>query len=178
MSSPCLPGWWEINRQPQMLTWAGVREPSFHSGHGTCILRQAEWGGGVCCEWPWGRVLPHWLGWVGRFELQFSPGSSDGKRICLYCRRPRFDSWVRKIPWRREWQPTPVFLPGESHGQRGLAGYSPWDHEESSTTEWLTLSLSGHVILFAATYFFSFFFFDLRSILHLFLKIWKLYRCL
>ena len=35
------------------------------------------------------------------------------------------ESWVRKIPWRREWQPTPVFLPGESHGQRSLVGYSP-----------------------------------------------------
>ena len=39
------------------------------------------------------------------------------------------------IPWRRTWQPTPVFLPGESHGQRNLAGYSPWDQEESDTTE-------------------------------------------
>ena len=39
-----------------------------------------------------------------------------------------FDSWVGKIPWRRPWQPTPVFLPGESHGQRSLAGYSPWSH--------------------------------------------------
>ena len=39
---------------------------------------------------------------------------------------PRFDPWVRKIPWRREWLPTPVFLPGEFHGQKGLAGYSPW----------------------------------------------------
>ena len=37
-----------------------------------------------------------------------------------------FDPWVRKIPWRREWQPTPVFLPGEFHGQRSLMGYSPW----------------------------------------------------
>ena len=37
-----------------------------------------------------------------------------------------FDSWIGKIPWRRKWQPTPVFLPGESHGQRKLAGYSPW----------------------------------------------------
>ena len=36
------------------------------------------------------------------------------------CRRPGFDPWVRKIPWRRKWQPTPVFLPGESHGQRSL----------------------------------------------------------
>ena len=47
----------------------------------------------------------------------------------------RFDPWVRKIPWRREWQPTPVFLPGESHGQRSLAGYSPWGRKESDTTE-------------------------------------------
>jgi len=42
-----------------------------------------------------------------------------------------FDSWVRKIPWRRKWQPTLVFLPKKSHGQRGLAGYSLWDHKES-----------------------------------------------
>ena len=40
--------------------------------------------------------------------------------------RPGFDPWVGKMPWKREWPPTPVFLPGESHGQRGLAGYSPW----------------------------------------------------
>ena len=44
-------------------------------------------------------------------------------------------SWVRKIPWRRKWQPTPVFVPGESHGQRSLAGYSPWGRKESDTTE-------------------------------------------
>ena len=37
-----------------------------------------------------------------------------------------FDPWVEKTPWRRAWQPTPAFLPGESHGQRSLAGYSPW----------------------------------------------------
>ena len=46
-----------------------------------------------------------------------------------------FDSWVGKIPWRREWQPTPVFSPGESQGQRSLTGYSPWGHKESDTTE-------------------------------------------
>ena len=40
-----------------------------------------------------------------------------------------------QIPWRREWQPTPVFLPGKSHGQRSLAGYNPWGHKESDTTE-------------------------------------------
>ena len=46
------------------------------------------------------------------------------KRL-LQCGRPGFDPWVRKIPWRRKWQPTPVFLPGESHGRRSLVGYNP-----------------------------------------------------
>ena len=46
-------------------------------------------------------------------------------RIYLQCRRPWLKPWVRKIPWRRKWQSTPLFLLGESHGQRSLAGYSP-----------------------------------------------------
>ena len=46
-----------------------------------------------------------------------------------------FNPWVRKIPWRRKWQPTPVFSPGESHGQRNLVGYSPWGQEESDMAE-------------------------------------------
>ena len=56
----------------------------------------------------------------------------------LQCRRHKrsgFNPWVRKMTWRRAWQPTPVFLPGESHGQRSLAGYSSWDCKESDTTE-------------------------------------------
>ena len=52
---------------------------------------------------------------------------------------PGLHPWVRKIPWRRKWEPTPVFLPGESHGQKSLVGYSPWGHKELDTTEWLTL---------------------------------------
>ena len=48
----------------------------------------------------------------------------DSKESCLQCRRPGFDPWVRKIPWRREWKTTPVLLPGKSYGQRNLAGYS------------------------------------------------------
>ena len=50
------------------------------------------------------------------------------------CRRHRFNPWVRKISWRRKWQPTPVFLPGKSQGQRSLAGYSPWGPKESDMT--------------------------------------------
>ena len=45
--------------------------------------------------------------------------------------RQRFDPLIGKIPWKREWLPTPVFLPGEFHGQRGLASYNPWDRKES-----------------------------------------------
>ena len=48
---------------------------------------------------------------------------------------PGFNPWVGKIPWRRAWQPTAVFLPEESHGQRSMAGYSPWGHKELDTTE-------------------------------------------
>ena len=53
----------------------------------------------------------------------------------VQCGRPGFDPWVGKIPWRRKWQPTPVFLPGEYHGQRSLAGYIPWGLKESHMTE-------------------------------------------
>ena len=54
----------------------------------------------------------------------------SGKRICLPSRRCRFSPWVGKIPWRRKWQPTPVFLPGKSHGGRKLADFSPWGLRE------------------------------------------------
>ena len=55
--------------------------------------------------------------------------------------QPRYNPWVGKIPWRREWQPSSAFLPGEkSHGQRSLVGYNPWGCKESDTTEQLTLN--------------------------------------
>ena len=50
----------------------------------------------------------------------------------LQSRRPGFDPWVGKIPWKRAWQPPQVFLPGEAHGQRNLAGYSPWVAESQT----------------------------------------------
>ena len=59
------------------------------------------------------------------------PGGTSGKESAFKCRRHKthgFDPWVGKIPWRRKWQPTPVFLPGKSHGQRSLVGYSPCGH--------------------------------------------------
>ena len=64
------------------------------------------------------------------------------KTIHPQCGRPGFNPWVGNTPWRREWQPTPVFLPGKSHGQRSLVGCSPRGHKELDTTEQLTISLS------------------------------------
>ena len=65
--------------------------------------------------------------------MSFS-GGSDGKEAICQCNRlkgHRFSPWVGKIPWRREWQPTPVFLIREFQGQRSLVGYSLWSHKES-----------------------------------------------
>ena len=59
------------------------------------------------------------------------PDGSDGK-ASAYNAKTRFSPWVGKISWRRKWQPTPVFLPGKSHGQRSLVGYSPWGHSVCS----------------------------------------------
>ena len=55
----------------------------------------------------------------------------------FYRNKPQGFEQVPVLFWRRKWQPTPVFLPGEFHGQRSMAGYSPWGHKESDTTEWL-----------------------------------------
>ena len=70
----------------------------------------------------------------------FRTGSDRKER--LQFKRPRFHPWVRKIPWRREWLPTPVLLPGEFHAQRSLGGSSPWGRKEFHRTERQTLSLS------------------------------------
>ena len=65
------------------------------------------------------------------------PGDSVVKNLSADTgnRRHRFDPWVGKIPWRRAWQPTPVFLPGESHGKGILTGYSLWGHKEVDIAE-------------------------------------------
>ena len=68
------------------------------------------------------------------------------------CRRPELDPWVGKIPWRRAWQHTPVFLPGEFHGHRSLMSYSPWGRKELDTTEPLTFTLSSLSYFLGALY--------------------------
>ena len=76
-----------------------------------------------------------------RTELKLPNGSTSKEPTCQCkrCTRCGFSPWVVKIPWRRKWQPTPVFLPGKSHGQRNLAGYSPWGRKELDTTYQLTI---------------------------------------
>ena len=66
------------------------------------------------------------------------PGGASGIEPACQCRRHkrrRFDPWVSKVPWSRKWQPTLVFLPEKSHGQRSLSGHSPWDRKESFTID-------------------------------------------
>ena len=66
-------------------------------------------------------------------NIIYSDGSNGKESACNV--GDLVDSWVGKIPWRRAWQPTPVFLPGASHGQRNLVSCSQWGRKESDTTE-------------------------------------------
>ena len=90
--------------QLQMLAWAAVP-------------------GAASPEDPLGGVGRGLLGLFAEASPLYFPGGARRKRC-------GFDPWVWKIPWRRAWQPTPVFLPGESHGQRSLVDYSPWGCKE------------------------------------------------
>ena len=69
------------------------------------------------------------------FPVVQTTGRKESSCQCRSCRRHGFNLCVEKIPWKRKWQPTPVFLPGKPHGQRSLVGYSPWDHKELAKTE-------------------------------------------
>ena len=78
-----------------------------------------------------------WIIQISYLQMGFSAGSSGKEHTCPWrtLKRYGFYPWVEKIPWRRAWQPTPVFLPGESQGQRSLVGYSLWGRKESDATQ-------------------------------------------
>ena len=80
---------------------------------------------------PFLRCLPRW---------------HSGKESACHCRRCGFSLWVRKIPWRTEWQSTPVFLPGKFNGQRSLVGYNPWGHKKLDMTEQLSMRAFTHIL--------------------------------
>ena len=98
-------------------------------------------GGLACCD-SWGRKESdmieqlNWTDWLtGRKGF---PGTTSGKEPAYQCRRLkrcRFEPRIKKNPWRRAWQPTSVFLPGESHGQRSLPGYRPQVHKKLDMAE-------------------------------------------
>ena len=76
------------------------------------------------------------------------PRWQSGKESTRKCRRHkrfRFNPWVGKIPWKRKWQHTPVFLAGRPHGQRSLEGYSPWACKESDMTGWPHTHTHTHI---------------------------------
>ena len=75
--------------------------------------------------WRWGSELLWTVLTVELVQDLGFPRGAIGKEPACQCRRCRFSPWVRKIPWKWKWQPTPVFLPGESYGQRSLVGYNP-----------------------------------------------------
>ena len=96
--------------------------PQLPCGHSEAhLLLGMPLGRGYAFLW-----LPSWL------------SSEETSCQCRRGRRHRFDSWVRKIPWRRNWEPTPVFLPGKCHGQRSQAVCSPWGCKQSDPTEQLS----------------------------------------
>ena len=78
------------------------------------------------CHFTWTSQVQHL---VYETKQKGIPGGASGKESTCQCSRGGLDAWVRNIPWRRRWQPTPVFLPGESQGQRSPAGYSPRVHK-------------------------------------------------
>ena len=89
------------------------------------------------------------LNYISLYLYMGFPGGTSGKELACQCRRYKrhgFDPWVGMICWRRAWQPTSVFWPEESHGQRSLASYSPWGHREWDTTE-----VTEHVHIYTYT---------------------------
>ena len=102
--------------------------------------------------------LDHKEGWAPKnwcFWTFFFLSSCSASLVAQTVKNPpamqvnRFNPWARKIPWRRKWQPTPVFLPGKSHGWRSLAGYSPWGCKESDTAEWFHFMKSININIYA-----------------------------
>ena len=108
--------------------------------------------------------------------MGFPHGASSKEPACQ-CRRHKrhgFDSWVGKIPWRRARQPTPVFLPGESHGQRSLAGSTHWVSKSQTWLKWLS-KYSTHTvyIVIESCYFMSSFFQKFKNIYTTSLFLWQ-----
>ena len=108
-------------------TWVRIRGKESRQVHG-CRDSDTDWGLRSCVNWgPTKLWINNHAGFPVAQMVKNLPAMQE----------TQFDPWIMTIPWRSEWLPTPVFLPGEFHGQRSLADYSPWGPKESDTTEWL-----------------------------------------
>ena len=107
--------WWAAVHGSQRVRhgWATEHSTAFHCAHTPHLFYELS------------SCWPLWLLWFLGIISHFSPWRLRWESVCLQCGRH----------WGRKWQPTPVLLPGKSHGQRSLVGYSPWGHRESDTTE-------------------------------------------
>ena len=148
------PSFHYICKGPFQIRWC-PQDPGIRTW--TCLLEECHW---THYAWHCLFLPPSWYPWYHYihsplkqlsscylhpyFMLSLLPGFSGLPSwlrqwsICLQCGRPAFNPWFGKILWRRKWQPTPVLLPGKSHG-RSLVGYSPWGCKESDMTEWLNI---------------------------------------
>ena len=124
---------------------------------GLLIDKIGEWAEGKIQDWRIFRFLPvlNFIAWIFKIFVCLQVFNVSlcrtrcfsGKGSACQSKRWRrhgFDPWVEKIPCRRYWQPTPVFLTGKSHGQRSCVGYSPWGCKESGTTEGLSTHAHTH----------------------------------
>ena len=129
LSNSYVSGKW--GKKPTLKQVGEVKILSYHKPH---PLHREPWIGRKLKIWRFFLILI--------LFLLSSFGASvilQSVKICLQCRRPGFYSWVGEIPWRRKWQPTLVFSPGEYHGQRSPVGYSPWGHKSrTQLSDWTT----------------------------------------
>ena len=110
--------------------------PPGSSVHGIFQARILEWlamPSSRASSWPMGQTCICHVTCIGRWVFYKNSWWMSRKESTCQSRRWGLDSWVGKIPWRRKWQPTPASLPGKSHGQRILAGYSPWGQKRTET---------------------------------------------
>ena len=103
-----------LTKGPLIKWWGNVCNPEYRNSFDWWIRKR--------------KLLIEKIGKIlNRYQIERGfPGGSVLKRSICQCRRWGFDPWVWKIPWRRKWQPTPVFFPGKSYAQRSLVGYGPW----------------------------------------------------
>ena len=134
-----LQGVWWIRRMHGIIvttnydhTYNGLAQCLVHGRCSNFFFPHSYFHSSFCSESVFLREAILLLGDNFTIKMGFPAGSAVNNLLANQYRKEGFDPWVGKIPWSRKWQPTPVFLPGKSHGQRSLADYSPGDHESQT----------------------------------------------